>query len=191
MTSSFLRPNPRALGIRVLPFTIDALRPRPCYGSLDISACWSLSTFTATGHVFRSKSLPLKPPLSRGRGWLSALKHAPNWGLQYRAEQSTWSYHAERQPCDLTRKERTSEYPEKGHGTPLTTAARKGNVDLVEMLLDNGADVTLASKSPCVFWLSKTPSKKNAKILSAPPSPPIPQPPPYNASSSCSLKKGS
>ena len=46
---------------------------------------------------------------------------------------------------------------------------------------DNAQD-TLASKSPCVFWLSKTPSKKTAKILSAPPSPPISPPPPYNVS---------
>ena len=41
--------------------------------------------------------------------------------------------------------------------------------------------ITLASKSPCVFWLSKTPSKKTAKILSPPPSPQI-SPPPYNVS---------
>ena len=50
---------------------------------------------------------------------------------------------------------------------------------------------TLASKSPCVFWLSKTPLKKDAKILSAPPSPP---PPPYNASTirmyTCSVRAG-
>ena len=49
---------------------------------------------------------------------------------------------------------------------------------------------TLTCKSSCVFWLSKTHQKKTAKILSAPPSPPIPPPAPYNASFSCSQKKG-
>ena len=53
---------------------------------------------------------------------------------------------------------------------------------------------TLASKSPCVFWLSKTPSKKTPKILSAPPSPPIPPPSPYNAITirvyTCSVRAG-
>ena len=33
----------------------------------------------------------------------------------------------------------------------------------------------------CFFGLAKPHQKKNAKILSAPPSPPIPPPPPYNA----------